>query len=170
MSSSLTINQWIPAAHRGDAVGDNARPCAICAAGDTRPRSRDVDRRQHGRRGGAVERLGGNRRRCHDLTTRAVADVRAVRCPPGACCNITTSRRRIFRAHDTGIARMCQVGRNNSHARRSHRPDWATEFNRSELEAMGFPKTDVLRSLSTRIACATRRPCRRSTRCSRSRS
>ena len=25
MSNALTINQWIPAAHRGDAVGDNAR-------------------------------------------------------------------------------------------------------------------------------------------------
>ncbi|MBW8868623.1 MAG: hypothetical protein JF610_15080, partial [Acidobacteria bacterium] len=25
MSNPLTINQWIPAAHRGDAVGDNAR-------------------------------------------------------------------------------------------------------------------------------------------------
>jgi hypothetical protein len=25
VSSALTINQWIPAAHRGDAVGDNAR-------------------------------------------------------------------------------------------------------------------------------------------------
>jgi hypothetical protein len=25
VSSALTINQWIPAAHRGDAVGDDAR-------------------------------------------------------------------------------------------------------------------------------------------------
>ena len=29
-TASMIVNQWVPAAHRGDAIGDSARACATC--------------------------------------------------------------------------------------------------------------------------------------------
>ena len=57
----MIVNQWVPAAHRGDAIGDQ-RPARARPAARAGPRVRHLradDRRRHARRGAAVRRSGG---------------------------------------------------------------------------------------------------------------
>jgi glycosyltransferase involved in cell wall biosynthesis len=151
VSSTLTINQWIPAAHRGDAVGDNARAV------------RDFLRRQgHNSDIYAMtidDNMAGEAVPWSDSSATA-GDVTiyhyGVPSPmserfgrlPGARVlqyhNVTPAH--FFAPYDAAIARMCQVGREQL-ATLADRTDLGlgdSEFNRSELESMGFPSTDVL--------------------------
>ena len=94
-AAGVIVNQWVPAAHKGDAIGDSARRDADDAA-RAGPCIRDLradDRRCAAGRRAAVRRSGGAPRRCHDLPLRvAVADDRGLRraCRAGASCSITT--------------------------------------------------------------------------------
>jgi len=151
VSSSLTINQWIPAAHRGDAVGDNARAV------------RDLLRRWgHTSEIYAMsidDNMAGEAVPWNDSAATA-GDVTiyhyGVPSPmserfgrlPGARVlqyhNVTPAH--FFAPYDAAIAHMCRVGREQV-ATLADRTDLGlgdSEFNRSELEAMGFPRTDVL--------------------------
>jgi glycosyltransferase involved in cell wall biosynthesis len=151
VSSSLTINQWIPAAHRGDAVGDNARAV------------RDMLRRWgHTSEIYAMsidDNMAGEAVPWNDSAATA-GDVTiyhyGVPSPmserfgrlPGARVlqyhNVTPAH--FFAPYDAAIARMCQVGREQL-ATLADRTDLGlgdSEFNRSELETLGFPKTGVL--------------------------
>ena len=151
MNSSLTINQWIPAAHRGDAVGDNARAV------------RDLLRRwghtsnifalsiDDNMAGEAVPwsdsaSSGGDVTIYHYGVPSPMSE-RFGRLPGARVLhyhNVTPAH--FFAPYDAGIARMCQVGRDEL-ATLADRTDLglgASEFSRAELVAMGFPKTDVL--------------------------
>jgi glycosyltransferase involved in cell wall biosynthesis len=146
----VIVNQWLPAAHAGDAVGDHARAL------------RDLFRRR-GHQGDIYalmidEGLEDDVRPWSDSASRA-GDVTllhfAVPSPmtqalgtlPGARVlvyhNVTPAR--FFAPFDAGICRMAAAGREEL-ASLADRVDLAagvSEFNRRELEALGFPRTTV---------------------------
>ena len=91
----MIINQWVPAAHRGDAIGDSARRVrdSCCAPGARLRHLRADDRRRPSRRRPAVRRPGGAARRRDDLPLRAaLADDR------GASRTLTA--RRVLQYHN----------------------------------------------------------------------
>ena len=97
----MIVNQWVPAAHKGDAIGDSARRMRglLRGMGHTSEILRADDRRRAEGRRAAVRRSGGATRRPDDLPLRAaVADDRGVRAAAGgrASCSTTTSRRRRY--------------------------------------------------------------------------
>ena len=81
--TSMIVHQWVPAAHRGDAIGDSARRVRdlLRALGHESRHLRADDRRRHARRGRGHSTMPDARR--GDLTifhfARAVADDRGVR-------------------------------------------------------------------------------------------
>lgn len=147
----MIIHQWLPAAHRGDAVGDNARvmrdllrswghQSEIFAlsidddlAAEIRP-WQDAGARQG------------------DITIFHFAIpspmTRAFGTLPGGRVlhyhNVTPAH--FFAPYDAGICRMAVEGRREL-ATLADRTDLAlgvSEYNRQELEALGFDRTDVL--------------------------
>ena len=147
----MIVNQWIPAAHRGDAVGDNARAmrdlfrqwghdAEIYAltidddlAGEIRP-WRHPDARQ-----GDVTIL-------HFAVPSPMSA--ALGTLPGARVlqyhNVTPAH--FFAPYDGGIARMAAAGRQEL-ATLAGRVDLAlgvSSYNRDELDSLGFKNTDVL--------------------------
>lgn len=147
----MIVNQWVPAAHRGDAVGDHAR------------RLRDLARRWgHESEVYALtidEDLRDQIRPWSDPASRQ-GDVTilhfAVPSPmtaafgtlPGARVlhyhNVTPAH--FFAPFDAGICRMAALGRREL-ATLADRVDLAlgvSDFNRRELEALGFDPTGVL--------------------------
>lgn len=151
MTSALTINQWIPAAHRGDAVGDNARVLRdmlrswgyeshIYAltidddmADDALPWTDSASR-------------DGDVTIYHYAVPSRMTE--AFGRLPGARVlhyhNVTPAH--FFAPWDAGLARMCHDGREQL-ATLVDRTDLAlgvSEFNRSELETLGFDHTGVL--------------------------
>ena len=148
----MVINQWVPAAHRGDAIGDSARRVRdmLRAAGhqsDLFALTIDDDLRE---RRASVQRRRGAARRRHDLPLRpALADDRGVRQPArrAACCSITTSRRpRSSRRTTPQLFRLAALGRQELRSL-AGRVDLAlgdSEFNRQELEELGFARTGVM--------------------------
>ena len=142
--SAMIINQWVPAAHRGDAIGDSARRVRDLLRGtghesDLFALTMDDDLRGDVR---PFADLGGARRRRHDLPLRAaLADDRGVRARwRGGSCSITTSRRRHSSRRTTRLFRLAALGRQRA-GTLAGRVDLAlgdSEYNRRELEALGF--------------------------------
>lgn len=147
----MIINQWLPAAHRGDAVGDNARvmrhllrqwghQSEIYAltidpdlASEVRP-WQDSDARQ------------GDITIFHFAIPSPMTAAFATL--PGARVlhyhNVTPAH--FFAPYDPGICRMAADGRREL-ATLADRTDLAlgvSEYNRQELVALGFRHTDVL--------------------------
>jgi glycosyltransferase involved in cell wall biosynthesis len=147
----VIVHQWVPAAHLGDAVGDNALllrallrswgyesdifALSIDEAlkGDVRPWN-DQDAR------------GGDITIFHfaipSPMTRGFATL------PGARVlqyhNVTPAH--FFAPYDAGICRLASQGRQELATLAAH-TDLAlgvSEYNRSELDALGFPRTGVL--------------------------
>ena len=151
MSSPLTINQWIPAAHRGDAAGDNARVL--------RDMFRAWGHESHIFSLTIDDDMRDDALPWSDETSRE-GDVTiyhyAVPSPmteafgrlPGARVlhyhNVTPAH--FFAPWDANIVRMCLAGREQL-ATLADRADLAlgvSEYNRAELEALGFGRTGVL--------------------------
>lgn len=151
MSNRLTINQWIAAAHRGDAVGNNARVL--------RDMFRAWGHESHIFSLTIDDDMRGEVRPWQDPASRD-GDVTiyhyAVPSPmteafcrlPGARVlhyhNVTPAH--FFAPYDAGLVRFCQVGREQL-ATMADRTDLAlgvSEYNRAELESLGFPSTGVL--------------------------
>jgi glycosyltransferase involved in cell wall biosynthesis len=163
----MIVNQWVPAAHRGDAIGDSAR------------RVRDMLRRAgHGSELFAMtmdDDLRGDVRpfddpaaRTGDVTifhfalpspmTEAFAAL-----PRGRVLqyhNITPAA--FFAPYDAGMFRLAALGREElkTLAGRVELALGDSEFNRQELETLGFAPTGVLPiAVNTeRITAAPRRP------------
>lgn len=147
----MIIHQWVPAAHRGDAVGDNAllmRDLFRAWGHDSDIFSLTID-----------EPLRGEVRPWGDAASRG-ADVTiyhyAVPSPmtpvfatlPGARVlhyhNVTPAH--FFAPYDAGICRMAAEGRRQL-STLVDRTDLAlgvSEYNREELDDLGFPQTGVL--------------------------
>lgn len=145
------INQWIAAAHRGDAIGDNARVL--------RDMFRAWGHESHIFALTIDDDMQGEALPWSDLSSRD-GDITiyhyAVPSPmteafgrlPGARVlhyhNVTPAY--FFEPWDAGLARFCQAGRDQL-ATMADRTDLAlgvSEYNRAELEALGFPDTGVL--------------------------
>ena len=143
-AGAMIINQWVPAAHKGDAIGDSARRVRDLLRGmghESELYALTIDddlRATCGR--SAIRRRGG---RPDDLPLRAaVADDRGVRVAPGGRVlqyhNVTPAA--FFAPYDPALFRLAALGREEL-ATLAGRVDLAlgdSEYNRQELEALGF--------------------------------
>ena len=163
----MIINQWVPAAHRGDAIGDSARRVRdlLRAAGHTSELyalTIDDDLRAEVRPFADAGATRGDVTIFHfalpSPMTEAFASV------PGARVlqyhNITPAH--FFADYSPPLFRLAALGRRELQSL-AGRVDLAlgdSEFNRQELEALGFSNTGVLPiAVNTeRITGAPRRP------------
>ena len=163
----MVVNQWVPAAHRGDAVGDSARGMRDLLRrkgyeADVFALSIDADLRDD------VRPFSDPAARRGDVTVLHFA------VPSPMTAALTTLRgRRVLQYHnvtpahffaryDAGIFRIAALGRTELRTLVG-RVDLAlgvSEYNRRELEALGFADTGVLPILVDieRITMAPRRP------------
>ena len=172
----MIVNQWVPSAHYGDAIGDHIR-----ATRDLfRPWGHDsdifavqIDEALEG----DVPPWTDEARATGDVTILHFAGAspmtaavrRAARA--GASCSTTTSRpRRFFAPYEPGLAREAAAGRKEL-ATLAGAVDLAvgvSDYNRRELRvARVHAGRRSCRFSWTRTDFATRRGCRRSSRCSR---
>ena len=163
----MVINQWLPAAHRGDAVGDSARGVRDllrlkgCEA-DLFALSIDADLRHE------VRPFSDPAARRGDVTILHFA------VPSPMTAALTTLRgRRVLQYHnvtpahffapyDAGIFRIATLGRTELRTLVGH-VDLAlgdSEYNRQELAELGFTATGVMPILvdTERLTRAPRRP------------
>jgi len=163
----MIVNQWVPAAHRGDAIGDSARRVRATL-------------RQQGHRSeiyaltidedlrGEVLPFAHEAARSGDVTILHFAlpspMTEAFSAVPGRRVlqyhNITPAR--FFAPYDPQLFRLAALGRREL-ATLAGRVDLAlgdSEFNRRELAALGFSPTGVLPIAvdTDRITAAPRRP------------
>ncbi|MEW5983938.1 MAG: glycosyltransferase [Acidobacteriota bacterium] len=146
----MVIHQWVPAAHRGDAIGDSARRVRDVLRGmghdsDLFALTIDEDMREEARP------FSDPAAREADVTifhfalpspmTEAFAGLRAAKVLQYH--NITPAR--FFAPYDPGLFRLAAIGRREL-ASLAGRIDLAlgdSEYNRQELEAFGFTETAV---------------------------
>ncbi|MFL6280643.1 MAG: glycosyltransferase family 4 protein [Vicinamibacterales bacterium] len=163
----MIINQWVPAAHQGDAIGDSARRVRtmLRAAGHTSDLyALTMD---HALRGDVRSFTDPDARR-GDITifhfalpspmTQGFATLDGARVLQYH--NITPAA--FFAPYDAGLFRLAALGRQELRSLAGH-VDLAlgdSEFNRQELEDFGFEPTGVLPiAVNTeRITAAPRRP------------
>jgi glycosyltransferase involved in cell wall biosynthesis len=147
----VTINQWVPAAHVGDAVGDHIRALrdllrAWGHESDIFARHIDADLR------GDVRAFSDPAARDGDITVMHFAVASDLNAAfgslPGARVlyyhNVTPAH--FFAPYDAGIARLCHSARGElaALAGRVDLAVGASDYNRRELEALGFARTAVL--------------------------
>ena len=163
----MIVNQWVPAAHRGDAVGDNARALreifrAAGHASEIYALTIDADMQDDARPWSAAESRQG------DVTLYHYAVPSPMSAAFGALGgkrvlqyhNVTPAH--FFAPYDLGLAHMCAAGRHEL-ATLAGVTDLAlgdSAYNRKELDALGFPRTDVLPIMvdTARLTKAPRRP------------
>ena len=163
----MKIHQWVPAAHRGDAIGDSARAVRDMLRGmghDSEIFALTID---DDLRGDVLPFSDGSATR-GDVTifhfalpspmTEAFARLAGVKILQYH--NITPAS--FFAPYDAGMFRLAALGRREL-ATLAGRVDLAlgdSEFNRRELEAFGFPRSGVLPiAVNTqRITAAPPRP------------
>jgi L-malate glycosyltransferase len=146
----MVVNQWVPAAHRGDAIGDSARAVRDLLraqghdAGIYALRI-DEDMRGDARPFGDPAASAGDVTILHFAVPSPMTEAFA-RLPGGRVLqyhNITPAR--FYAPYDPGIYRLAVVGRREL-ASLAGRCDLAlgdSEYNRRELEALGFADTGV---------------------------
>lgn len=146
----MVINQWLPAAHQGDAVGDSARRVRnlLRASGhDAEIYALTIDDELHGE----VHPFSDPQARRGQITILHFAIASAMSeelatLPSGRVIqyhNITPAH--FFATFEPNIAGLVRRGRQEL-ATLAGRVDLAlgdSEYNRQELEALGFPDTDV---------------------------
>ncbi len=163
----MIINQWVPAAHRGDAIGDSARRVRDLLrskghSAELYALTIDDDLRDDARPFEHPEARRGDITIFHfalpSPMTGAFAEL-----PRGRVLqyhNITPAR--FFAPYDAGLFRLATIGRQEL-ASLVGRVDLAlgdSEFNRRELEELGFSPTGVFPIAvdTTRITQAPARP------------
>ncbi|HEX6464213.1 MAG TPA: glycosyltransferase family 4 protein [Vicinamibacterales bacterium] len=163
----MRINQWLPAAHRGDAIGDSARAVRdmLRQTGDESDifaLTIDDDMREEARPFSDPEAARGDVTIFHfalpSPMTEAFTRVSGVRVLQYH--NITPAA--FFAPYDAGLFRLAALGRQEL-AMLAGRVDLAlgdSEFNRRELESLGFERTGVMPIAvnTARITDAPRRP------------
>jgi glycosyltransferase involved in cell wall biosynthesis len=163
----MRVNQWVPAAHRGDAIGDSARKVRdmLRAAGhesEIFALTVDEDLRREVLPFSDPAAVRGDVTIFHfalpSPMTEAFAGLKGARILQYH--NITPAH--FFAPYDPGLFRLAALGRREL-ATLAGRVDLAlgdSEFNRQELEGLGFTPTGVLPiAVNTeRITGAPRRP------------
>ena len=163
----MIVNQWVPAAHKGDAIGDSARRVRdlLRAAGvrsDLFALTIDDDLRDDVRPFADPDARGGDLTIFHFALPSPMTEAFA-RLPGGRILqyhNITPAA--FFAPYDPGLFRLAALGRQEL-ATLVGRVELAlgdSDFNRRELEEMGFTRTGVLPIAvnTSRITEAPRRP------------
>jgi glycosyltransferase involved in cell wall biosynthesis len=147
----VKIHQWIPAAHRGDAIGDSARRVrdllrAMGHDSDIFALTIDDDMRDDARPFADSAAKAGDVTIFHfalpSPMTEAFATLAGARVLQYH--NITPAA--FFAAYDANLFRLAALGRREL-ATLAGRVDLAlgdSEFNRQELEALGFTRTGVM--------------------------
>jgi len=146
----MVVNQWVPAAHRGDAIGDSARAVRdlLRAEGhesDIFALAIDDDMRGEARPFADAAASRGDVTILHFAIPSPMTESFA-RLPRGRVLqyhNITPAR--FYAPYDPGIYRLAVLGRREL-ASLAGRTDLAlgdSEYNRRELEALGFAATAV---------------------------
>jgi glycosyltransferase involved in cell wall biosynthesis len=146
----MIVNQWVPAAHRGDAIGDSARRVrgllrAMGHPSEIYALTIDEDLRDD------IKPFADPAARDGDLTIFHFALVSPMtaefaRLPRGRVLqyhNVTPAH--FFAPYDAGLFRLATLGREDLASLVAH-TDLAlgdSEYNRRELEALGFPRTGV---------------------------
>jgi glycosyltransferase involved in cell wall biosynthesis len=162
-----TINQWVPAAHRGDAIGDSARRVRsmlrrLGHQSDIFALTIDDDLRGDVRPFADPAARGGDVTIFHFALPSPMTD--AFASLPGRRVlqyhNVTPAH--FFAPYDPQLFRLAALGRREL-AGLAGRVDLAlgdSEFNRQELEEIGFTRTGVLPIAvdTSRITDAPRRP------------
>jgi glycosyltransferase involved in cell wall biosynthesis len=163
----VIVNQWVPAAHRGDAIGDSARRVrgllrAMGHASDIYALTIDEDLRGDVRPFEDPESAGGDLTIFH-FALPSPMTARFASLPRGRILqyhNITPAH--FFAPYDAGLFRLASLGRSELRTL-AGRVDLAlgdSEHNRQELEQFGFDPTGVMPIAIDvdRIAGAPRRP------------
>ena len=147
----MRIHQWVPAAHRGDAIGDSARAVRDMLRGlghesDVFALTIDDDMRTETLPFADARARGGDVTILHfalpSPMTEAFASLRGAKVLQYH--NITPAS--FFASYDPGLFRLAALGRREL-ATLAGRVDLAlgdSEFNRQELEALGFLHTGVM--------------------------
>ena len=147
----MIVNQWLPAAHRGDAVGDNARVVRDLLRdwgheSEIYAMTIDDDLRDEVRPWSDAGARDGDVTILHFAVPSPMTA--AFRTLPGARVlqyhNVTPAH--FFAPFDAGICRLAWLGRQEL-ATLAGRIDLAlgdSEYNRQELEQLGFEPTGVL--------------------------
>ena len=163
----MRIHQWVPAAHRGDAIGDSARAVRDMLRGmghDSEIFALTIDdnMREEAVPFADAAATGGDVTIFHfalpSPMTEAFAQLRGRKVLQYH--NITPAA--FFAPYDAGLFRLAALGRREL-ATLAGRVDLAlgdSEFNRQELEALGFGPTGVMPIAvnTARITGAPRRP------------
>ncbi len=163
----MVINQWVPAAHRGDAIGDSARAVRdmlrrLGHASDLFALTIDDDMRQEARPFSDPAAARGDATIFHFALPSPMTDAFARL--DGARIlqyhNITPAR--FFAPYDAGLFRLAALGRRELQTL-AGRVDLAlgdSTFNAAELESLGFGRTGVMPIAVNleRLTHAPRRP------------
>ena len=163
----MTINQWVPAAHRGDAIGDSARAVRDLLRGmghgsDIFALTIDDDLRGDVLPFAAPEAARGDVTIFHFALPSPMTDAfaRLAGAKILQYHNITPAA--FFAPYDPGLFRLAALGRRELATLAGH-VDLAlgdSEFNRQELESAGFGPTGVMPIAvnTARITSAPPRP------------
>lgn len=146
----MIVNQWVPAAHRGDAIGDSARRVRDLLRGmghhsDIFALTIDDDLRDEVRPFAEPAAREGDITIFH-FALVSVMTAEFARLPRGRVLqyhNVTPAH--FFAPYDAGVFRLAMLSRDDVRTLAGH-TDLAlgdSEYNRQELEAMGFPRTGV---------------------------
>jgi L-malate glycosyltransferase len=146
----MVVNQWVPAAHRGDAIGDSARAVRDLLRAQGHEAGIyalhiDDDMRGDAHPFGDPAAAAGDVTILHFAVPSPMTEAFA-RLPRGRVLqyhNITPAR--FYAPYDPAIYRLAVVGRREL-ASLAGRCDLAlgdSEYNRQELEALGFAETGV---------------------------
>ena len=146
----MIVNQWVPAAHRGDAIGDSARRVRgllrdLGHQSDLFALTIDEDLVDDVRPFADPESGRGDLTIFHYALPSPMTEAFA-RLPRGRVLqyhNVTPAH--FFAPYHAGIFRLAQLGRDEL-ATLAGRTDVAlgdSEYNRAELEALGFDNTGV---------------------------
>jgi len=146
----VRIDQWVPALHRGDAIGDSARLMRDAFRrwghqADVWALELDADLLATAGASPTGSRGPQDVVLLHFALPSPLSAALA-RHPAGACCCTQHHAAGVLRALDAELARLCRVGREEL-ARLAGQVELAladSEFNRRELEELGFARTGVL--------------------------
>lgn len=147
----MIVNQWVPAAHRGDAIGDSARRVRDRLrrrghASDIFALTIDDDLREEVRPFADPDARRGDVTILHFAVPSPMADAFASLAGGRVLQYHNITPARFFAPYDPGIFRVAVLGRQEL-ARLVGRVDLAlgdSEYNRQELEALGFAPTGVM--------------------------
>jgi glycosyltransferase involved in cell wall biosynthesis len=147
----VIVNQWVPAAHRGDAVGDNARALRDLFLdeghdSDIYALSIDEDLKDDVLPWTDASSRDGDITILHYAVPSPLTAALAVQSGARVVCYHNVTPPSFFAPFDSHLARMTAVGRREilTLVGRVDLAVGVSEYNRRDLEAMGFDPTGVM--------------------------